>query len=105
MGYCTRYHLEKFEGPDETAFCLAANGRTFILADAQKWYDHERDIVNAMRKTNAWRVEIRGHGEEQGDDWLKVFSRPVDTFDVKVKKFRMKMVPHDEPECSFVYSD
>lgn len=103
MGYYTRYTIKVPTG-DVEAFKLMldreAGKGTWHAAhvdhENMTWYDHDENIVEAMKEASIARVELHGEGEETGDVWDKEYERLGDA--VTIKKFKYRLVRDETPE-------
>lgn len=92
MSYSTRYTIKSvtpspaYDAPSFESR-LTANGAP-PLNELWSWYEHEVEIVQAMRESGATFVEIHGEGEDSDDVWDKQFTADDDDGRVHVLTYR-----------------
>jgi len=99
MGYYTKYEITTIAGPHGSVERFEAQINRDCaggLPGTMKWYEHDRDITNAMLLSGVEKVDLHGKGEEHDDVWDKEY-RQVDG-KVTVKKFRYDLVRRSTPE-------
>jgi hypothetical protein len=91
MGYYTTYKLSIYRGDTVGEFtCQHCNSKVNMSIidilkndlpnipfdeNQTKWYDHEDDMKHISKRYPNTVFRLDGRGEEQGDVWIKFFSK------------------------------
>lgn len=96
MGYYTRFEIIHIKEPNIGAFLKALDADGIRYDDAVKWYNHEINVVQAMKVSGATEVMLHGMGEEHADVWDKEFTLQKDHIMVKGFLYQRNSEPSKE---------